>query len=115
MKAFIQKEKRSFKVAFNGLKVLLFETHFIFHLCFATLAVIFGFMTEIETSEWVMIIICIAMVLAAEAANTAIEKTVDYISADRTSEAKIIKDIGAAMVLITAIGSLIVGVMIFLF
>ncbi|MFK8044684.1 MAG: diacylglycerol kinase family protein [Crocinitomicaceae bacterium] len=115
MKKFIQKEQRSFKVAFNGLKILLNETHFIAHLCFAALAILLGFLFKIDDIEWMLIALCIAMVLAAEATNTAIERITDYISLEKTPEAKIIKDIGAAMVLITAIGSLVVGILVFVF
>lgn len=113
MKEFIQKEKHSFKFAFNGLWLLLKEKHIVIHLIFAFLAITIGFIQQISQTEWFIITICITMVLVAEAINTAIEKIVDYISLEKTTEAKIIKDIGAGMVLLTAISSGIIGAIIF--
>ena len=115
MKKFIQQERNSFNFAFNGLKLLFTEKHFLIHLCFAMLAIILGFYLKIDQTEWMIIVLCIAVVLAAEAANTAIEKLVDHISLDRTPEAKIIKDIAAGMVLITAVASAVIGTFIFVF
>jgi diacylglycerol kinase (ATP) len=47
------------------------------------------------------IISSLLIILIVECLNTAIEKTVDYISIDRHPEAKFIKDLGAAAVLLS--------------
>lgn len=115
MKKFILTELNSFKHAFNGLGLLLKEKHFIVHLLLALTAIVIGIIQKTTTLEWLIIITCIMVVLVAEAINTAIEKTVNYISLEIHPEAKKIKDIAAGMVLITAVFSLIIGVIIFLF
>ena len=115
MKKFILKEIRSFKYAFNGIRWLVLERHFMIHLVFALAAIILGVLLEISQTEWLAIIICITLVITAEAINTVIEKTIDYISLDKTPMAKKIKDMSAGMVLVTAISSIIIGVLVFLF
>jgi len=54
-----------------------------------------------------------AIVLALEALNTALELAVTLASPERHPLAKAAKDVSAAMVLIAAIGSVLVGVAIF--
>lgn len=57
--------------------------------------------------------VMILLVLSAEMINSAIEKMVDLITLEHRKEAKIAKDVAAGMVLLTALGSIIVGVLIF--
>jgi diacylglycerol kinase (ATP) len=54
------------------------------------------------------------LVLAAEGINTAIEAVVDLASPQRHPLAKIAKDVAAGTVLITAIGAVVVGILVFL-
>lgn len=55
----------------------------------------------------------ILLVISAEMINTSIEEMVNLIANDHRKEAKIAKDVAAGMVLVTALGSIIVGVLIF--
>ena len=59
--------------------------------------------------EWAVLILTIAMVLAMEALNTAVELAVTLASPERHPLAKAAKDVSAAMVLIAAVASVIVG------
>jgi len=105
---------RSFVVAFNGISVTLRTEHnFIIHIFLAIFAIALGFCLQISSLEWVAIVIVISMVLAAELINTSIEIIVDMVSPERNKQAGIIKDIAAGAVLITAIGALITGLIIF--
>ena len=54
------------------------------------------------------------IVISAELFNTAIETIVDMVSPQKNEKAKLAKDISAGAVLILAIGSAIVGFIIFL-
>jgi diacylglycerol kinase len=45
--------------------------------------------------------------------NTAIEEVVNLLTNEHRLEAKVAKDVSAGMVLLTAIGSIIVGVLVF--
>lgn len=80
----------------------------------ALLAILFGYLLEISYSEWLIVIVSIAMVLATEMINTAIEYLTDIVSPDYDIKAGRIKDIAAGAVLITAIGAAIAGSWIFI-
>lgn len=67
---------------------------------------------RISALEWAVLILAMALVLALEALNTAIELAVTLASPERHPLAKAAKDVAAAMVLIAAIGSVVVGVMV---
>ena len=60
-----------------------------------------------------LIILAITLVWFAELINTAIEKLTDIIQPEFHPKAKIIKDLTASAVLITAIFSIIIGLLIF--
>jgi diacylglycerol kinase len=114
MKKYIQTEISSFKVAFSGLNHIVKERHFKFHIT-ATMAVIgLGLWQEINRYEWLAVVLAIGLVLIAEAANTVIEKMVDYKSLEKTPQAKLIKDMAAGMVLIAAFTSIVIGLIVFL-
>ena len=55
-----------------------------------------------------------AMVWMAELFNTAIEKTMDFISKEAHPQIKLVKDLAAAAVLIAAIAAVLVGALIFI-
>ena len=80
----------------------------------ALLAVIAGIIFNIQRSEWIVIVICIGMVIAAEAFNTAIERLVNLVSPEWHPIAGEVKDIAAGAVLICAIAAAIVGLIIFI-
>jgi diacylglycerol kinase len=66
----------------------------------------------ISPIEWAVLVLAMALVLALEALNTAIELAVTLASPERHPLAKAAKDVAAAMVLIAAVGSVIVGVIV---
>jgi diacylglycerol kinase (ATP) len=79
----------------------------------ATIAtVVVGFWLQLETSDWAMVVIVIAMVWTAEFLNTALEIVVDLASPDSHPLARVGKDVGAAGVLIAAVSAAIIGVLV---
>lgn len=66
----------------------------------------------ISPLEWAVLIVAMALVLSLEALNTAIELTVTLASPERHPLAKAAKDVAAAMVLIAAAASIVVGLII---
>lgn len=62
----------------------------------------------------IAVIISIGMVLSAEIVNSSLERTADFIKAERDDRKRDIKDLGAAAVLVCAISAAIVGLIIFL-
>ena len=63
----------------------------------------------VSAIEWAVLILAMALVLALEALNTAIELAVTLASPERHPLAKAAKDVAAGMVLIAAIGAFIVS------
>jgi diacylglycerol kinase (ATP) len=106
---------KSFGFAFKGMGfVIRSQQNFRIHLFVACMVVIAGFFFHITPPEWCIIVLAISMVLAMEILNTAIEKLVDFVSPGFHHQAGIIKDLAAAAVLLTAIGAVIAGIIIFL-
>lgn len=111
----IHNRLRSFMFASNGL-IHFFKTQHNawIHLCAAVMAVAAGFYFDIHVTEWCMIVLCIAMVFAAEMFNTALEWITNLVSPEYNYKAGLVKDIAAAGVLICAMASLIVAAVIFI-
>lgn len=106
---------KSFGHALKGLKLLFSsQRNAVIHLLLMFCAIVMGFMFNINNSEWIIIILCSAIVIAAEAFNTALEKMADTIHPDKHDGIGNAKDLAAGSVLITAIAALIVGIIIFL-
>ena len=72
-----------------------------------------GALLRISPAEWALIALAIVCVWGAEALNTSIEFLVDLASPKPHPLAGKAKDVAAAAVLIAAIGSLIVGALVF--
>ena len=106
---------RSFGFAWNGIKdCFLTQANFRIHLLLAVLAILLGILLHISKTEWLFVLLCIAIVLLAEMLNTAIEKLCDVVEKNFHPTIKLIKDISAGAVLVTALVSLITGIIIFL-
>ncbi len=105
----------SFKYAFNGLKILLKqEPNAKFHLIAAVVVVVAGFLFSISLPEWMALIFAIALVIAFETINTAIETFADFVHPENHEAIKKIKDLTAGAVLVSAIAALLVGMLIFM-
>lgn len=110
----IKRRIKSFKYAFKGLYfVITTQTNMQIHLFTMIIVVSAGFFFNISLTEWLFLILAIALVLIAEIVNTSIEEIVNFISPDFNKKAGLIKDLGAAFVLLAAIFSIIVGTIIF--
>ncbi len=105
---------KSFVYAFNGIKYcILYERNFRFDIVVMTFVLIFKRFYELTNIENIIIFITFALVLSAEAMNTAVEAVVDLASPKHHRLAKIAKDTAAGSVLIKAICSVFVGIYIF--
>ena len=104
----------SFKYAFNGLKLFFRDDHNgRVHLFAAILAVLLSWMLKISSSEWIAILTVITLVIGMEMINASIEKLADVVSPAYHLKIKIVKDLAAGAVLMTAILALVVGSIIF--
>jgi diacylglycerol kinase len=115
-KRFSTKERlNSFAYAWAGLKAALRTEHNTWiHLFLTILATVLAIYLRISRAEWMALVLSVAMVWTAELFNTVIEKIMDFLSKERHPQIKIIKDMAAAAVLITAIAAVIVGLLIFI-
>ncbi len=110
----ILKRLKSFTFAFNGiLELLRNHPNFLVHTSMAFLVTSLAFLLSISQMEWIILILCMALVFASEAINSAIELLCDLYTLDEHPIIKKIKDISAAAVLIMAIAAAIVGSLIF--
>jgi diacylglycerol kinase (ATP) len=105
----------SFGYAFRGIGYLLAtQRNAQIHCALAALALGLGAAFGIERAEWATLILTIALVLAAEGVNTAVEATVDLASPDYHPLARTAKDVAAGTVLLAAVAAVAVGAVIFL-
>jgi diacylglycerol kinase len=68
---------------------------------------------RVELWRWAMLIVCIAMVVAAELFNTAIEQLVRTLHPFENASIALVLHLAAAAVLVTAIGAVTVGMIVF--
>jgi len=109
-----RKRLKSFRYAFNGIRLLFQKEHNSWIHAFVTICVIIaGIVLKISLLEWAAIVIVIGLVLAAEAVNSAIEALADHVCTDYSLDIKQVKDLAAGAVLLTAIAAAIVGLIIF--
>ncbi|MDP4284830.1 MAG: diacylglycerol kinase family protein [Bacteroidota bacterium] len=106
---------KSFLVAFEGLKdCFLHEKNFQVQFTIAILVTAAGIYFSISSMEWIILLICFAVVLSFEIINSAIEKLCNMVCSDYNLSIKKIKDMSASAVLFSAIISFIIGCIIFL-
>lgn len=105
----------SFKYAFQGFSSSLkTERNMKIHIVIMLLVIIAGIVLNINKYEWIICIICFALVIGGELFNTAIETAIDIVMPYKNEKAKLAKDISASGVLIFAIGAAIIGLIIFI-
>lgn len=116
MNLILKDKKRSigFSFAWQGIvAVIKSEKNFQIHLIFALLVILISFYVKLNMIEWIIIVLTIGLVLLLEMINTIIEKLIDFVIPEIHPTAKLIKDIAAGAVLVSAIMAIIVGLIIF--
>lgn len=110
----MKKQLRSFGCAFRGIGAALCrEAHLRFHFVAAFYVLLFSLFYGFTPAQYAVLIILIALVIAAELVNTAIEEVCDLITQERNSHIRYAKDIAAGAVLAVSIGAAAVGVVFF--
>lgn len=106
---------KSFIPAFQGLiYILKNEKNTWVHLSASVVAIIFIILFELNYIEMLFFISAISIVWISEIFNSVIEYTLDFIHPGNDPKIKIIKDISAAGVLLSAIYALLVAIIILL-
>ena len=98
----MKKQLKSFKAAFSGVfNAVRSEAHLRFHLVAACYVIVFSiFFYNLSAAQWVVLLLLIAAVIAAELFNTAVENVCDLVTKDFDKRVKAAKDASAAAVLV---------------
>lgn len=105
---------RSIKFALRGIRTMLASQHNAWIHALATVAVtVAGLVVGLSWSEWCWIVLAMVSVWTAEALNTAFEFLTDVASPNFHPLAEKAKDVAAGAVLLSAIGAVIVGALVF--
>ncbi len=103
---------KKFKDAFRGLYDGFHHPSITIQWLLAACAMVAGIVLHLEIMEWVAVIICMGMVLAAEILNTCIEKLCDVYTREKREEIRIIKDLAASGVLAASLASFVAAILI---
>lgn len=104
----------SFKWAFDGIKECFKrELNFRFHTLATVCVLLFSYIFKIPKRDFILLLFCIMTVLMAELINTIAEEICDLIDSNYNKRIKYIKDLSAGTVLISAMFSVIIGLIIF--
>jgi len=115
LQEFLRKRATSFRNAFSGLKVLFkYEFNASIHLAVLIIVITAGIILRISPAEWLFVVFAAGLVFMAESFNSAIEHLSDEVSSHYSGNIKRAKDVAAAGVLISAIVSVIIGLIVFL-
>lgn len=105
---------RSFKYALRGIHIILKTQHnFWIQIIGAIIVVILGIRYNITAVEWAVLVIASTAVLVTESINTAFEFDIDLTSPEYHPYARDTKDVAAGAVLLSVVGAIIVGCVIF--
>lgn len=77
------------------------------------LAIVLGFIVQLNRGEWLIIIVISGLVLAMELVNTALEKTLDIVKPRFDEQIGRVKDMMAGAVLIASFVALLSGILVF--
>ncbi len=111
---FLRGRLRSLKFALKGLWLLLTTEDSIKMQCFfGIVAIGLGCYFDISATEWMLQLIIWALVLVAEASNTAVEKMADFVHPDYHEKIGFIKDIAAGAPAFAAIFALVISAIIY--
>ena len=106
---------RCFVHAARGLRWMMrHEANARVHLVLTAAAVVGAALLRVSLADWRWIFLAIALVWAAEALNTALEKLCDRVSPGPDETVRIVKDVAAGGVLVCAAAAAAIGVATFL-
>ena len=112
---FIINRIKSIGFAFKGALLLLKnEASIQVQSSIAVLVTFAGFYFEISAIEWMIQLLVIAVVMSAEALNSAIEEIADFIHPEHHNRIGYIKDVAAGAVFFAGIAAIIIACIIYI-
>jgi len=105
-----------FRNAFRGVRLgVRGQRSFQAHALLAVAVIACAAAFKVSLTEWCILLLCVAVVFAAEMFNSALESMAKAVSEQHDYHLGNALDIGSAAVLIAALGAAVVGSIIFLF
>ncbi|MDT3426555.1 undecaprenol kinase [Paenibacillus forsythiae] len=105
---------KSFWYAAQGIRqAFRTEQNMRVHSGFAVFVLLLAALFRVPPGDWLLLLLAITLVLAAELINTAIESVVDLVSPEVHPLAKAAKDTAAGAVFLTALFAVIAGIYVF--
>ncbi|MBT8253238.1 MAG: diacylglycerol kinase family protein [Flavobacteriaceae bacterium] len=112
---FLLNRIKSIGYAFKGAFLLISTEASIKVQVFIAIVMTFaGFYYELSPTEWIIQITVIALIIAIEGLNTAIEELADFVHPEPHRRIGLVKDLAAGAVFIFAIAAVIVGGIIYI-
>lgn len=103
----------SFKCAFVGIwHTFKTQRNAQIHAVIAVFIGLLALTLRISLTEWAILALTTGFVIAAEMLNTATEAAMDFATTDFHPQVKIVKDVAAGAVLISALTAVVVGALI---
>jgi diacylglycerol kinase (ATP) len=113
-KYFILNRLKSVRYAFKGAYLLITtEASLKLQFFIGVIMTIAGFYCQLSPIEWIIQILTIALIMAIEGLNTAIEEMANFVHPEYHKKIGLIKDLSAGAVFIFAIAAIIVGCIIY--
>lgn len=110
----LEKLYKSFFHAYEGIIYAFHHNQNLrIHFYVALLVMIASLLFRLNAFDMGILGVVILLVISSEMINCSIEQMVDLITVEHRKEAKIAKDVAAGMVLLTSVGSIVVGTLIF--
>ena len=88
------------------------QSSFYVHLPLAAAVLLVGMWIDVSWTEWLILLLCITAVLAAELFNSALEHLSRAVTREEHPEVRDALDIASGAVLVTAIGAAVVGLLV---
>jgi diacylglycerol kinase len=115
MKSFLRGRLRGVGFAAKGAFMLLRnEASIQAQAIIAVLVTIAGFYFKLSTTEWMMQIFAIGLVMSCEGLNTAIEEMANFVHPDFHKKIGYIKDVAAGAVFLAALTAIIIACFIYI-
>lgn len=104
----------SYKYATDGIiHTLKTQSNIWVQIPIALLVIFLAWYFHVSVTEWLVLVISICLVLVAELFNTAVEYIMNVVKQEHDLDVKTAKDIAAGAVFVTALSSVIVGLIVF--
>lgn len=114
VKHHVKRQMKSYKYAAKGVHYTLATQVNIWVQLFATVIVLLtAYYLDFSLEHYLILVLTIGFVIAAELFNTAIEILVDLISPEHHPQAGLIKDVAAGAVLVASFTAAIIGTVLF--